>query len=148
MKKLLPPILFVLFLICMALLCWGMGSLHTIPYPYNLIGVPFVLLGLWLAISGKRLFKKLNTNIMTFEEPTKLVTQGVFKYSRNPMYLGFAVAMLGAALLTGAAVTSLLLTLAFVLITDRWYIAYEEHLMYQKFGAEYQEYCRNVRRWI
>lgn len=148
MKKLLPPILFLTFVICMGLICWGTGSPHQIHYPYNLVGLAVIGVGLLLAISGKRLFKKLNANIMTFNEPTMLVTEGIYKYTRNPMYLGFAIAMLGFSVLMGAAVSSFLLTVTFVLVTDKWYIAFEEKMMRSKFGQDYDQYCGKVRRWI
>ena len=148
MKKLLPPILFVLFVIAMALLCWSLGSPHQLSHPFTLVGLLFVAAGLMLAISGKKLFKKLGTNVMTFDEPDVLVTEGVFRYSRNPMYLGFVIALLGFAFLMGAALSSFILTLLFLVITDKWYIAYEENVMRSKFGDEYEAYCRSVRRWI
>ena len=148
MKQLLPPILFLIFVISMSLICWWLGSPHHMLYPYNLAGLVGIGVGLLLAMSGKRLFKKRNTNIMTFDEPTLLVTEGVYKYTRNPMYLGFVVSLLGFAILTGAANSSFLLTVIFVLVTDRWYIKFEEQMMRDKFGQDYEDYCRKVRRWI
>lgn len=148
MKKLLPPILFLIFVICMGLICWITGSLQQIYFPYILAGLPAVVIGLLLAATGKRLFKKLNTNIMTFDEPNMLVTQGVYQYTRNPMYLGFSIAMIGFSVLMGAAISSFLLTATFIIITDRWYIAFEEQVMLSKFGQDYEVYCQKVRRWI
>jgi len=148
MQKLLPPILFILFIITMSVICWGTGSPHQLTNPYNLIGVPMITLGLLLSMSGKRLFNKLNVNVMTFDEPSELVTQGVYRYSRNPMYLGFVIALVGFSIILGAAISSLLLAFLFIVIVDKWYIAYEEKKMRNKFGKAYDEYCRNVRRWI
>lgn len=148
MKKILPPILFIIFVLAMALICWIMGSPHTINYPYNLIGLLFVAAGTLLAVAGKRLFNRLGTNVMTFDEPDMLVTEGVFQYSRNPMYLGFVISMVGFSLLMGAAISSFLLTGVFLFITDRRYIAFEEEAMRRKFGQDYEKYCRKVRRWI
>ncbi|WP_275557288.1 isoprenylcysteine carboxylmethyltransferase family protein [Pseudoalteromonas sp. J010] len=85
---------------------------------------------------------------MAFDEPTVLVASGIYKYTRNPMYLGFTIAIFGFAILLGGSLSSLLLTAAFFLITDRWYIPYEERMMHAKFGREYEAYCRKVRRWI
>ncbi|MCG9596083.1 isoprenylcysteine carboxylmethyltransferase family protein [Vibrio sp. Isolate25] len=119
-----------------------------IPYPLNLIGAPLFCLGLGLASAGKRLFQKLKTNIMTFEEPNKIVTQGVFQYTRNPMYLGLAIALIGFAIMLGGSLMTLTIAASFIIITDKWYIAFEEKEMTKKFGREYQEYCRHVRRWI
>ncbi|EEX34524.1 putative membrane protein [Vibrio coralliilyticus ATCC BAA-450] len=103
---------------------------------------------MWLSAAGKRLFAQLSTNIMTFGQPTLLVTQGVYQYTRNPMYLGFAVALLGVAILSGASLPALFLTLLFILITDRWYIRFEEQILRDTFGQDYDQYCRQVRRWV
>ncbi|MGR6873657.1 methyltransferase family protein [Pseudomonas sp. HK3] len=148
MKKILPPILFVIFVVLMVAVCWGMGSQHNVAYPYNLIGLVFIVVGLRLAMAGKKLFKGLGTNIMTFEKPDVLVTEGVYKYSRNPMYLGFVIALLGFSFLMGASISSFVLTGLFFIITDRWYIGFEEQAMTSKFGSEYKEYCYSVRRWL
>ena len=85
---------------------------------------------------------------MTFDKPSKLLTNGLFKYSRNPIYLGLLLAILGVALLTKGSILSLSIVLIFFVITDRWYIAFEEKMMLEKFGDEYTDYCKKVRRWI
>ena len=148
MKKILPPVLFIVFIVVMVVTCWLMDSLHTVNYPYNLLGIFGVAIGLFISIKGKALFKTLGTNIMTFDNPDKLVTEGIYQYSRNPMYLGFVVALLGFTLLTGASIVSFLFVVLFFLITDRWYIAFEEKAMMKTFGREYKAYCQAVRRWI
>jgi len=148
MKKLLPPLLFVLFAILMGVLCWGFGFKHNIIYPLNLIGLPFLLTGLLIAQASKKLFIKLKTNVNTFDEPDKLVATGFYRYSRNPMYLGFAVAIIGIAVLYQGAISSFILAIIFLIVTDRWYIKFEERAMLNKFGKEYESYCQNTRRWI
>ncbi len=148
MKKLLPPALFVGFLIAMASICWALGSPHTLSYPYSLIGAFFLSVGLGISIYHSLLFKKERANIMTFGEPTKIVKSGLFRYSRNPMYLGFVVTLLGAAFLYQAAPTSLLLVPLFWFVTDRWYIRFEGAEMHKKFGDEYRQYCSQTHRWF
>lgn len=148
MQKLLPPFLYAIILINMALLCWRLDATHYIVYPYNLAGIPLCLFGLLLAVGAKKRFMREGTNIMTFGEPDKLVTQGAFKFSRNPMYLGFAISLFGAAVSLGAGVMSVCGWLTFVIVTDRWYIRFEEQAMRRKFGAVYERYCCQVRRWI
>ncbi len=64
------------------------------------------------------------------------------------MYLGFVISMVGFSMLMGAAVSSLLLAGVFFLVTDRWYIAFEEEVMRRKFGQDYEVYCQKVRRWF
>lgn len=148
MKTILPPILFIIFAILMACICWAQGSPHTIGYPLNLIGSVLLVLGLGISSYHSRLFNKLGANIMTFDEPTKLVKRGLFKYSRNPMYLGFVLSLLGVALLYQLALSSIVIVFLFWVITDRWYIKYEEAEMLKVFGDEYLEYCKCTPRWL
>ncbi|AGH80856.1 isoprenylcysteine carboxyl methyltransferase [Psychromonas sp. CNPT3] len=148
MKNILPPILFLIFVVVMGVICWMMGSPHNISGYYTMIGLPFVIIGFLLTLVGKSLFKRLGTNIMTFDKPDLLVMEGVFNYSRNPMYLGFVIALFGFSLLMGGAISSFFLVGLFFIITDRWYIAFEEQAMISKFGLQYEEYCHKVRRWI
>ena len=81
--------------------------------------------------------------------PKRLVVVGFYRYVRNPMYVGFFVGWAGLwvvfgranALAIGAVCAALLGTVLFVLL-------YEEPTLRRKFGADYEEYCRNVRRWV
>ncbi|MDP2573475.1 isoprenylcysteine carboxylmethyltransferase family protein [Vibrio penaeicida] len=148
MKKLLPPYLFVLTVFAMGAVCWYSNSPHLITMPYSFLGLLFVAFGIALAGRSSALFRKVGTNIMTFDEPGKLVTTGAFKFTRNPMYLGFSISLFGFAVLFGAAISSFLLVVFYVVVSDRWYIAYEEREMIKKFGEEYSLYRNSVRRWI
>ena len=65
--------------------------------PYNLIGLVPLLLGIFMVVSTGKRFRKVKTQIHTFKKPKKLVTNGLFQYSRNPIYLGFTIALLGIA---------------------------------------------------
>lgn len=148
MKKLLPPKLFLLFALAMGPVCWALGSQHHILYPLNLSGLALLVLGIGIAKWGKTLFAKRKTNINTFDSPDLLITEGLYKYSRNPMYLGFAIAIFGVAILFQGAFSSFVFAFLFIFITDRWYIGFEEKVMREKFGQSYRDYCKNTRRWI
>ncbi|AOT08837.1 methyltransferase family protein [Pseudoalteromonas luteoviolacea] len=148
MQKLLPPFLYAMILINMVLLCWLLDTTHFIVNPYNLAGIPLFLIGLLLAVGAKKCFVREGTNVMTFGEPDKLVTQGAFKFTRNPMYLGFAISLFGTAVLLGGGVIPVCGWLTFIIVTDRWYIRFEEHAMRRKFGQAYERYCCQVKRWI
>jgi len=78
---------------------------------------------------------------------TRLVTTGPFRISRNPMYTGQVVAVLGAGLWVGSWWPLIGLPLS-VLATLRWVIEPEETYLTRRFGAEYQQYRSRVRRWI
>jgi protein-S-isoprenylcysteine O-methyltransferase Ste14 len=118
-----------------------------IPQPLNLLGLVPMLLGIGLAIVGNNKFTVVGTNINTFDEPDKLVTDGLFKYSRNPMYLGFALVLFGVWFLLGSLSPALIVTFAIV-VTDQWYIAFEERMLARKFGLAYTRYKSQTRRWI
>ncbi len=76
-----------------------------------------------------------------------LVTDGPYRVTRNPMYLGMACAYAGAALVTGALWSLALLPLV-LLVIDRAIIPREEKHLAASFGAEYERYRRRVRRWL
>ena len=76
-----------------------------------------------------------------------LVIDGLFRHSRNPIYLGLALALLGIALSFGSA-SPLLVWIGFCLALDQYYIPIEERGMLAAFGADYASYRRRVRRWF
>lgn len=92
-------------------------------------------------------FKKLGTNLNTFRDPDILTTDGLFRFSRNPMYLGFLIILAGACVVLGSA-SPLLALLGFILLTNYWYIPIEERAMLRQFGENYLNYQNKVRRWL
>lgn len=145
--QLIPPILVLILLVVMIALRVVAPGPVLVSYPYNLAGAVLATLGLLVTGSGARLFSRVGTNIRTFNEPGVLVTNGLFRWSRNPMYLGFVLLLAGTAILLGAA-TPFLAVVLFALIADRWYIAFEERALERKFGEDYAAYMRRTRRWI
>eukprot|EP01030_Chromulinospumella_sphaerica_P019292 gene19292-19175_t len=115
--------------------------------PWTWIGWALAALGLALSFSGAGLFRRVGTNIKTFDDPNVLVTGGPFRLTRNPMYLGFVLLLAGVALALGAA-SPWVVPAAFWLLADRWYIPFEERAMRRTFGEPYEAYSRRVRRWL
>ncbi len=111
------------------------------------MGTALAVAGLSLTLAAARHFSRQRANIVTFLAPTKLVIDGWFRVSRNPMYLGFAGLLGGVALALGGAVT-LLPTALFVLAAEKVYIPFEEQAMKRTFGEEYIRYAKQVRRWV
>jgi protein-S-isoprenylcysteine O-methyltransferase Ste14 len=103
--------------------------------------------GLVIASWHARLFKRIGANIQTFGEPTRLTRAGLFGYTRNPMYLGFVLVLLGLAIVLGS-LSPFAGPLLYAALVNWWYIPFEERAMLNKFGPEYNAYCRDVRRWI
>jgi len=147
MKKILPPILFLLCVFVMVVLHHVLPILRFSLIHLSVVGMVLVMVGLSIAITENRHFAKVGTNIMTFDDPDILVTDGLFKISRNPMYLGFSIALGGFALISGT-LSAVVVAVGFVVWTNHHYIPFEENVMRNKFGQAYEAYCAKVRRWI
>jgi len=81
--------------------------------------------------------------------PKKLVAVGFYRYVRNPMYLGFFTGWLGLWVVFGRASRSAVLLAALAVLAVGLFVRlYEEPTLRKLFGAEYEEYCRNVPRWL
>jgi protein-S-isoprenylcysteine O-methyltransferase Ste14 len=81
--------------------------------------------------------------------PQRLVAVGFYRYVRNPMYVGFAAGWIGLWIVFGHASIALVASVAAVALGIHLFVmCYEEPTLRGKFGADYEEYCRNVRRWL
>jgi protein-S-isoprenylcysteine O-methyltransferase Ste14 len=145
--RILPPRLVLILLAAMVALHLLLPGAALLVLPYNLAGAVVAAAGFAITLSGARVFSRVGTNIRTFNEPGVLVTDGLFRWSRNPMYLGFVLLLLGTAMLLGTA-TPFLAVALFAVVADRWYIPFEERAMKAKFGADYAAYMHRTRRWI
>ncbi|MBX9588324.1 MAG: hypothetical protein K2X43_03400 [Hyphomonadaceae bacterium] len=144
--RLLPPILVLILLVAMIVLRFAAPDPVVVSYPYNLAGMVLAAAGLLVTLAGARPFGHVGTNIRTFNEPGALVTDWLFRRTRNPMYLGFVLLLAGAVLLGTA--TPFLAVALFAITADRWYTAFEERALERKFGEDYAAYRRGTRRWI
>lgn len=146
-KKLPPPVLLLICLILMALLRWVWPVQIVLGYPTNLVGLVPAAMGLLIGVSGVLKFRRERTNIHPFRTADKLVTDGLYGYSRNPMYLGLTLILVGTWILLGA-VSPVFGVLVFVVAASHWYIPGEERMMSEKFGKAYEEYRTKVGRWF
>ncbi len=146
-RQLISPVLAVICLTIMFLLGWFCPILSIIRFPFNLAGLFVSSAGLGFCFAAQQQFKKIGTTLYPFSEPEKLVTGGLFRYTRNPMYLGLTVFLTGAWLLLGV-LSPLGMVLAFLLIADRWYIVHEEQKQTAVFGKAYKSYQAKTPRWI
>ena len=145
--KVLPTTLLLIILVCMLVLYFLFPISTIFPFPFNLIGVILIVGGVLLSIIAENQFKRVGTNVNTFAEPDILVSDGLFRISRNPMYLSFVVLLIGVWIFMGR-LSPLLGVVGFFLITDLYYIRLEERAISAKFGDAYQKYISRVRRWI
>lgn len=105
--------------------------------------------GAAIAVAGVAAFRRARTttNPMTPDASAAVVDSGIYRVSRNPMYVGFALVLAGWATYLGNVLSVALLP-AFVLYLNRFQIAPEEQALTAKFGASYLDYTRRVRRWL
>lgn len=146
-KRLMPPTYFFLSL---ALVAAARFALPMLAYatPFTLVlGALFVGAGVALNLMSDSALKRLNTPVSPDATPSALVLSGVFRLTRNPMYLGMACIVAGAALLVGEPV-GLSVAAAFALIMNSLFVPGEERNLETAFGSEYASYKASVRRWV
>ncbi|MGH2982213.1 MAG: methyltransferase family protein [Solirubrobacterales bacterium] len=104
---------------------------------------------IWLVLDGAAMlrFHRARTSMVPVKPTTALVVSGPYRLTRNPMYVGMAFLYAGLALALGM-IWSLALLPVVLLIVDRQVIAREERYLEAKFGDEYREYKKRVRRWL
>ena len=147
MKKVLPTTYFLLALVALPALhiLWPIHRYWE--FPFRLAGLVPLVFGILLNLAADRQFKLHRTTVKPFEESSALVTTFPFSISRNPMYLGMTLALLGFALLFGT-IASLVPVAAFAILMDGRFIRVEERMLASTFGNEWQRYCARVRRWL
>ena len=113
------------------------------------LSVGLGITGLSVAAMGVTQFKKAQTTVnpKTPENATHLVTSGIYQYTRNPMYVGLVLILLGWALYL-SHILALVLLAVFISYITRFQILPEERVMTQKFGDKYRAYLVRVRRWV
>jgi protein-S-isoprenylcysteine O-methyltransferase Ste14 len=145
--KVLPPVYFLGALALTALLHYVVPRAPVIPAPWHLGGVVLIGVGLFLIVSPARAFRSRGTAIKPFEQSSVLVQDGLFAFSRNPMYLGMVLVVLGVATLFRGAVPFIAPVVLAVVLNFR-FIRSEEQALEQTFGDDYRAYKARVRRWL
>ncbi len=142
-----PPVIYLGFLVLGGALdyLWpvglGAGAVGV------LVGVALFALGGAIAFTAIRQFRRAGTNFKTHEPSTAIVTGGLYRSSRNPIYIALALAYAGIAVAADGlwAMALLVPTLA---VVHHGVIAREERYLEGKFGDEYRRYKASVRRWL
>ena len=147
MQRLLPPLLFLPLLVISIVVGLAIPIAGPLTWTLRVLGVPVAIAGLTLNVGGAGLFNRIGTNIKTFDDPGRLVEDGPFRFTRNPMYLGFTLMLCGAALLVGT-LTAWVGAVVFFIAANVWYIPFEEARMRATFGSAYDDYRRRVPRWL
>ncbi|MDH1265327.1 isoprenylcysteine carboxylmethyltransferase family protein [Pseudomonas sp. GD03944] len=144
-----PPVLVVLlWALLMAFLAWPEGLATPPLWRLGIAGL-VALLGGALCLAGVLSFRRAQTTVnpLAPSNASALVASGVYRYSRNPMYLGFAIMLLAWAIFLGVP-QAVLGVVGFVIYMNRFQIAPEEQALQQRFGEAFSRYRQQVRRWL
>ena len=127
---------------------YGIGRLWPIALPAGgVVGRGLVVLGgVLIGLAAAQMVMR-RTTFIPRRDPSALVTDGAFALSRNPIYLGDVMILLGLILCWDAGL-ALPLVPAYALVLHHRFIAPEEARLHAAFGAEFETYCRRTRRWI
>jgi protein-S-isoprenylcysteine O-methyltransferase Ste14 len=142
----------VIFLGCLlagvGLELWLHWPVSLLPQPAGLYaGLAVALAGFAFMGWGRGKFRKLGLNVKTNLPAGTLVTNEAFRFSRNPMYVGFVSILAGLGLAAGS-LPMLLSAIPMFLYLDWYVIRREEKYLGRRFGVEYETYCQKVRRWL
>lgn len=144
----IPPV--VVLAVCALLMLLGALPRLNMPSPgWLAVAFSTMLLGCAISLAGVVSFQRAHTTVnpLVPQQSSTLVDGGIYRYSRNPMYLGFAIVLLAWALALGQVVPFLGVS-GFVLYIQRFQIAPEERALQQRFGEAFSSYKSRVRRWI
>jgi len=145
-----PPILFV---ITFGIAWFLNDQVRALPFPAmsplatRVIGTLEMIVGFYITIWGVAAFRRVMTAIFPNQPANELVTDGPYRFTRNPMYTGFTLVYIGAAFIRNSmwplVVLPVVVGLLFVLVIRR-----EEAYLSDAFGEDYAAYRKRVRRWI
>ena len=146
----IPP---VAVLLIVGALMWSMARfLPLVPVVISgkvIIAATVALAGIALGVSGILVFRRMQTTVHPSvpDKASAVVSSGVYRFTRNPMYLGLVLVLLGWAVFLGDA-ANIVLIAAFVAYMTQFQIKPEERVLEAKFGTAYTDYKNSVRRWL
>ena len=147
MNKIPPP-----FIAAGNIVMFYLSTLLVPPFEFtgqNILGILIGLEGIIIIVVSIRLFRKYQTTINPFKahETVRLITSGIYSFTRNPMYLGLSSIQVAFGIYLGAYVSIFLIPCFIIYITKKQ-IIYEEEILEKEFRDEYLNYLKSVRRWI
>ncbi|WP_157015334.1 methyltransferase family protein [Mesorhizobium xinjiangense] len=145
-----PPIIYL------AAIVIAVALSYTVPLPWLVeptsdllfaVGLVAIAGAIAIEVAAMRALKRAETTILPTRASAHLVTDGPFSFSRNPIYLGNTLFMIGIGLMAGAAWFIVLAVVA-AFLTQKLAIEREEEHLATRFGKRYRDYRKRVRRWI
>ena len=150
METKIPPPVYALL---SAVLMWTLSKIWPgafwLDYPWRWAGPVIMVSAFLLDLDSLFIFRRNHTTINPLhpEQTSTLVTEGLYRFTRNPMYLGLLIVLTGWSIYLGN-ITALFVLPLFALVITYWQIVPEERVLEQKFGDHYLAYKRSVRRWL
>ena len=142
-----PVLIMFALLVLSALLAW----VYSVPFGLGYVGVlagwSLLLAGAFMVVVSAGVFRRRGTPVDPTKPPDKSVTDGLYRVSRNPMYLGMLLVLSGFPLIADSML-GVVFPLGFFLFMDRKLIPREENMVEGIFGEQFREYKQNTRRWI
>ena len=144
-----PPLIFLGFLTLAAILeaVVPMPTTAWFPYVRYVAGTALFIIGLLIGIAGVQGLRAFGTNISTDLPATALVVDGIYRWSRNPLYLAMTLAYVGLAIAAGSA-WAIMLLIPLLVVMNIGVISREEQYLEREFGDAYRAYNSRVRRWL
>ncbi len=146
-KRILPPMIALLAVITMIVLHMTVPLAIVMPEPFSYAGALLIATGASMIMWARRAFQTAGTPIKPLTKSTVLIRHGLYRWSRNPMYVGAILLVGGVAILLGT-LAPLLVVIAFFAILQEGFVRREERLLDVTFGDTYRAYRRSVRRWL
>jgi protein-S-isoprenylcysteine O-methyltransferase Ste14 len=147
--KIPPPLVALLIGVAMWAIARASWHVQIAPNVQLTTSIALAVLGVVVAVLSSMAFKRVGTTVNPLkpDAASVLVTSGVYRHTRNPMYVGLATVLLGWAMYLGAPL-AIVGPVAFVAYITRFQIIPEERVLSIKFGGEFAEYQARVRRWL
>lgn len=142
-----PPALLLLGLVAQAGSHLALPLAQVVQWPWTLVGLGPLVVGIWAMVAGDARFKRAGTPVSGQSPPTTLVTDGIFRWSRNPMYGGMLLLLGGVALLLGSITPWIVPSILARVLVVR-FIRPEEAVLQARFPEGYEDYADRVSRWI
>lgn len=143
----LPPFIFLVFL-GLGIIIHNLFPLHFIHGPLRtIVGVIFLAYSVLVSSLAIIQMRRAGTNIDVRKPTTSIVTDGIYRFTRNPMYLSMVLLMIAISVLI-SNIWILILTPVFIIVIQKGVIEREERYLEGKFGTEYALYKKRTRRWI
>src|SRR6266496_2148404 len=146
-KNIHPPVVALFYIVIAYLLGWWIHIPLTVPALLKNIGFALVIIGFLLGLAAFNEFRKARTTVDPHGSASQLVTSGIYRFTRDPIYLGFLLMIIGLPLNSGLY-WGVVMAPLYVVMLNRLVIEREESYLAKKFKDAYTGYTSRVRRWL